>query len=225
MLRLKDNPPMTLPSLPALADAPGCWTAAYCKPRQEKALAWELCRGEVPYFLPMILRETYSGSRRRSNLYPMFTSYVFFAGGDSERLVVQKSHRTVGFLEIDPAAQASFSREISSLELALRTAPKELELYPQLVTGKRVAVIGGPMKGAEGIVLNADNPARLWIGVTMMGAGAKVELHADLLSPLSDESEEVAERVIELPVGLVGDGKHVATRRSQRDSSEFELTR
>ena len=43
------------------------------------------------------------------------------------------------------------------------------------------------MKGAEGIILSADNHTKLWIGVTMMGAGATVEIHADMVEPLADE--------------------------------------
>ncbi len=212
MLRLQDNPPMKLPSVATLGTAPGNWTAAYCKPRQEKALAWDLCRHEVPYFLPMVLRETSSGGRRRRNLYPMFKSYLFFAGEERERLAVCKTNRLVRLIEIDSAAQTSFCKEINSLELALRTAPDKLELHPQLVAGKRVQIVGGPMKGAEGIILSSDNLAKLWIGVTMMGAGATVEIHADLVEPLADESnEENVAGEIELPIGA---GQHVTARCS-----------
>ncbi len=211
----KDNPPMKLPSMATLDQAPGRWTAAYCKPRQEKALARDLCRLEVPYFLPMVLRETSSGGRRRRNWFPMFKSYLFFAGEEAERLAVLKTNRLVHVVEIDIAAQPTFRREISSLELALRTTPEDLELYPQLVTGKRVQITGGPMKGAEGIILNANNITKLWIGVTMMGAGATVEIHADLVDPLTDElDEKEATGQIELPIG---EGQHVAAR--SRDKS------
>ncbi len=196
MLRFQDNPPLTLPSLATLSIAPGIWTAAYCKPRQEKALAWDLCRREIPYFLPMVLRETSSGGRRRRNLYPMFTSYLFFAGEEHERLEVLKTNRLVSLVEIDSAEQPIFRQEISSLELALRTAPDSLELHPQIVAGKRVLITGGPMKGAEGLVLSADNLTKLWIGVTMMGAGATVEIHADMVEPL-DELERKS------PVGQI----------------------
>ena len=178
---------MKLPSLATLDSAPGIWTPAYCKPRQEKALARDLCRLEVPYFLPMILRETSSGGRRRSSLVPMFKSYLFFAGEEQERLAVLKTNRLVQLVKMDSAAQPTFRREINSLELALRTAPDKVELHPQLVTGKRVLIIGGPMKGAEGVILSADNLTKLWIGVSMMGAGATIEIHADLVEPLADE--------------------------------------
>lgn len=190
MLRFQDNPPTMFPPECSLDAAPGMWTAAYCKPRQEKALAWDLHRQEVPYFLPMIYRETSSGGRRRRNLYPMFKSYLFFAGSENERLTVTKTNRLVRLVEIDHAAQATFRREICSLELALRESPNNVELYPQLATGKRVLITGGPMKGAEGIIINSENPTRLWIGVTLMGAGATVEIHADLVEPLADDLKQ-----------------------------------
>ncbi len=187
MLRLQDNPPMVHPAGQPLERVSGLWTAAYCKPRQEKALAWDLYRQEVPYFLPMIYRETSSGGRRRRNLYPMFKSYVFFAGGERERLAAAKTNRLLQLVEIDHAGQANFRQEIVSLELALRESPAEIKLYPQLATGRRVLITGGPMKGAEGIVINSDNPTRLWIGITLMGAGATVEIHADLVEPVAEE--------------------------------------
>ena len=117
-------------------------------------------------------------------------------------------------MEIDPAERPSFHQEIGSLELALRTAPEEMELHPQLVTGKRVQIIGGPMKGTEGVILNADNQTKLWVGVTMMGAGATIEVHADLVEPLAEGKGVLARSngQIELPVGA---GQHIAVTRQQ----------
>ena len=92
------------------------WTAVYCKPRQEKALANDLVRKEIAYFLPMVLRETTSGGRRRRNLYPLFPSYLFFAGGEAERLAVLKTDRTVRLIEIGDAEQPRFRQEIAALE-------------------------------------------------------------------------------------------------------------
>ena len=177
---------MKLPSLATLDGAPGIWTLAYCKPRQEKSLARDLCRLEVPYFLPMILHEKMSGGRRRRTLELMFNSYLFFAGEESERLAVLKTNRLLHLVEIDPASQSTFRREIHSLELALSAASSEIELHPQLVTGKRVLITGGPMKGAEGVILKAESLTKLWIGVTLMGSGANVEIDADLVKPLAD---------------------------------------
>ena len=180
MIRLQDNPPMTWPagSIDTLADG---WSVAYCKPRQEKALGWDLCRRGVAYFLPMVLRETSSGGRRRRNYYPLFPSYLFFAGGEHERRAVLQTDRVVRLIDIKPAEQDEFRREIASLETALACSPESLELYPRLVPGARVRIAAGPMKDMEGVVLQAQNKRKLWLGVSVLGVGATVEIHADLV--------------------------------------------
>ncbi len=204
---------MAYPAGKPLELASGMWTAVYCKPRQEKAFAWDLCRQEVTYFLPMIYRETSSGGRRRRNLYPIFRSYVFLAGGDRERLAAAKTNRVIQFVEIDHAVQAKFRQEIASLELALRKSPTEIKLSPHLAAGMRVLINGGPMKGVEGIVVNSGNPTRLWIGVTIMGAGASLEIHADLIEPLSNVGAAKSESTGTIEFS-VGSGQTVAIRKS-----------
>jgi len=181
MIQLQNNPPMAWPSTRGVAKIADRWTVAYCKPRQEKALGWDLCRRGVNYFLPMVLRETSSGGRRRRNLYPLFPSYLFFAGDDLDRLAVLKTERVVRLIEISDAEQKRFRSEIAALERALVSAPESLELYPRLVPGALVRITAGPMKDVEGVVLQAHNKRKLWLGVSVLGVGATVEIHADLV--------------------------------------------
>jgi transcription antitermination factor NusG len=181
VIRLEDNPPMSWPVGISVAEITGHWTAAYCKPRQEKALAWDLLRREVSYFLPLVLRETSSGGRRRRNMYPLFPSYMFFAGGEQERLRVLRTDRVVRLVEIADVAQPQFRQEITSLEKAIEFAPNTIELYPRLVPGTLVRIAGGPMKDVEGIVLQAHNKRKVWLGVSVLGVGATIEIHADLV--------------------------------------------
>jgi transcription antitermination factor NusG len=157
------------------------WSVAYCKPRQEKALARDLCQKEVGYFLPMVLRETISGRRRRRNLYPLFPSYLFYVGGDAERLAVLKTDRVVRLIEIGESDQQQFRQEIASLDTAIRVCPSSLELYPRLVPGARVRIKAGAMKNVEGVILQADNKKKLWLGISTLGVGATVEIHADFV--------------------------------------------
>jgi transcriptional antiterminator NusG len=181
MIPLQDNPPMAWPTAGGVAKIATRWTVAYCKPRQEKALAWDLCRRDVNYFLPMVLRERSSGGRRRRNLYPLFPSYLFFAGNEQDRLTVLRTERVVRLIEISDAEQARFRGEISALERALASAPESLELYPRLVPGALVRITAGPMKDVEGVILQSQNKRKLWLGVSVLGVGATVEIHADLV--------------------------------------------
>jgi transcription antitermination factor NusG len=181
MLALRENPPSTWPSELKLADVAEDWSVAYCKPRQEKSLAWDLCRKEIRYFLPMVLRETVSGGRRRRNLYPLFPSYLFFVGGDAQRLAVLKTDRVVRLIDIQPAEQLRFRQEVASLDTAIRVCPSALELYPRLVPGARVRIKAGALKNVEGVILQADNKRKLWLGISALGVGATVEIHADFV--------------------------------------------
>ena len=174
---------MVWPTRSAMAEVKAAWTVAYCKPRQEKALGWDLCRRQVNYFLPMVLRETSSGGRRRRNLYPLFPSYLFFAGDEMDRLAVLKTERVVRLIEISDAEQPRFRREIAALETVLERCPESLELYPRLVPGAWVRITAGPMKDVEGVVLQSHNKKKLWLGVSVLGVGATVEIHADLVEP------------------------------------------
>jgi transcription antitermination factor NusG len=181
MLRLAENPPMKWP--PKCTErAANRWVVAYCKPRQEKALAWDLMRLKIGYFLPMVLRETSSGGRRRRNLYPLFPSYMFFSGNEQERLRVLKTDRVVRMIDVADAEQFRLCDELTALETAIESSPESIELYPRIVPGALVRIATGPMKNMQGVVLQSHNKRRLWLGVSVLGVGATVEIHADLVA-------------------------------------------
>jgi len=181
MLRLADNPPMTFPPEADLGEVGGAWRAAYTKPRQEKLLAWDLQRLGIPYFLPLLQRDVVSAGRRRTGVYPLFASYLFFAGDDAARLEALKTDRIVRLLDPQPAQQAEFRRQLSAICRALRAAPSTVRFHPHAVRGTRVVVRAGALQGVEGIVLEDRSPKRLWIGVSLLGVSATVEISADLV--------------------------------------------
>jgi transcription antitermination factor NusG len=181
MLSLAKNPPITWPADGPMSQAAQDWTVAYCKPRQEKALGWDLCQRDVSYFLPMVMRQTSSGGRRRRNLYPLFPSYVFIAGDEAARLSALRTDRIVKFIDVGESEQTRFRRELSFIESAIRNQPESLELFPRLVKGDRVCIKTGPMKGVEGVVVKAHNKRKLLLSVSVLGVGATIEIHADLV--------------------------------------------
>jgi transcription antitermination factor NusG len=181
MLRLEDNPPMVGPTSAAIEDINRVWNVAYCKPRQEKALAADLLKREIPYFLPMYLKETSSGGRRRRNLYALFASYVFVGGGDRERLAALKTDRIVRYVTVGASEQPKLAQELRFLYVALQHSPESVELYSRLIPGARARITSGPMKNIEGIILQSDNKRKLCLGVSVLGVGATIEIHADFV--------------------------------------------
>ena len=96
MLKLEENPPTIWPSDTSIKDFQGTWWVAHTKSRNEKALAWQMQKKNISYFLPMT-EKVYRKSRRvfRSML-PLFSGYIFFCGSEADRLEVLKTNRVAG---------------------------------------------------------------------------------------------------------------------------------
>lgn len=159
----------------------GEWWVAYTKARFEKALAWDLHAGGVPFFLPMVERTAVWGGRKRKVLDALFPSYVFFCGDADSRQSVLKTNRVCHVIPVPQRKQ--FVAELDAIHRAL-VCKQPLVLYPHAAVGKRCRVAQGPMKGIEGIVVQNQNPTRIVLHVGILGQGASLEIEADLLEPI-----------------------------------------
>ena len=156
----------------------GHWYVLHTRSRQEKALAADLARLNVPYFLPLVrVRRTYGGRIRRVEL-PLFPGYLFFCGAQRERQAVVKTNRVAQVLDAPDQVQL-----ITDLQQIYRvvTSDQPVDLYPRLKKGARCRVASGPLTGLEGIVLRRPGPWRVYIGVHFLGQSAEIQIDAALL--------------------------------------------
>lgn len=188
MLQLGANPPVIYSPERGEqftdADWQQPWCVAYTRPRQEKSLAHDLRERGITYFCPLVLRETSSGGRRRRNMYPLFPSYLFFAGDEAARQSCYRTERVVQIIEPAPEGQPQLQAELRALAMALRAAPETIELYRHLQPGTHVRIKGGPLRGVEGTVVDNGRSCKLQLAVSLLGVGARVEIHADLVERL-----------------------------------------
>lgn len=187
VLKLADNPPTSpvahlgesvFDRQPAESAA---WAALYTKPRQEKALAADLHKLGIDYFLPLVKKVTMSGGRKRSGLYPLFASYLFASLAEPHRLQVLRTERIVQTISPEPPQIDTFVAELRAIEAAVMHCPEQIELQPRVTAGARARITGGSMKGTEGVVVKSDKRTKIWLQVTTLGTGVLVEIDADLL--------------------------------------------
>ena len=62
------------------------WWAIFTKSRHEKAVARDLERCQIPFFLPLVPRPNQIRNRLFEAYIPLFNCYVFMFGSDEERL-------------------------------------------------------------------------------------------------------------------------------------------
>ncbi len=181
MLKENENPEIIWPVELSVKDFEGTWWVAHTKSRNEKALAWQLCRGGTSYFLPMRWKVTHKGSRKLRSLVPLFSGYLFFCGDEADRLNALKTNRIANILEVcDPERLVS---DLYSIEQILRSGANP-EPYDNLEEGKHCRVTSGPFAGVEGVLVQKLSQARLVVQVEMLGQGAALEVDRDIIEVL-----------------------------------------
>ena len=178
MLKPSDNPPLTWPEDVPICEFEGTWWVAHTKSRNEKALAQDLIARNVNYFLPMTWHLRVQRGRKLRVLLPLFSGYLFFCGGENDRLQALQTNRVAGIIEVTD--QQRLVRQLGQIEQAI-LAGAPLEPHSHIKKGQKCRVKAGSLLGLQGIVVKTKNRARLVLQVDMLGQAASVEIDTDLL--------------------------------------------
>ncbi len=181
MLKESENPPIVWPEDQSIDAFEGTWWAAHTKSRNEKALAWQLVRKEVRYFLPMTWKVSRKKGRTLRSLMPVFPGYLFFCGQEEDRLEVLKTNRTAQLLVVHD--QPQLIRELAPIEKALRSG-RSVVPHEYLKVGQRCRVIAGPLMGAEGLIVQTPQKAKLVLQVQMLGQAVSMEIDMDMVEKI-----------------------------------------
>jgi len=181
VLKESENPPIIWPEDKSVEQFEGVWWVAHTKSRNEKALAWQLARRDVSYFLPMSWKVSRKKQRTFRALLPVFPGYLFFCGSENDRLEVLKTNRVASLIPVHD--QARLVSELTPIERVLR-AGQILLPHDYLKAGQRCRVIAGPLMGAEGIVECSPKGSRLVLQVDMLGQAASVEIDLDMVEKI-----------------------------------------
>lgn len=178
MLKLSENPPAIWPDDKSISEFVGGWWVIHTKSRNEKALAWQMQRAGVSYFLPMTKKVTKSKGRTTRSLLPLFTGYLFFCGGDDDRLMVLQTNRVANLIEVPD--QEAFLRDLSPIEIIIKQG-EDIQPHVYIKEGQKCRVTAGPLLGTEGIAEACNTGMRLILQVDMLGQATSVEIATDII--------------------------------------------
>ena len=181
MLKPSENPPIIWPEVESIRDFTGLWWVAHTKSRNEKALAQDLIRKNISYFLPMIWRVRRQSGRTLRSLLPLFGGYLFFCGQENQRIELLRTNRVANLIEVKD--QKKLLDELLQFEQALR-AGAPLVPYKYIKAGQRCRVTAGPLADLYGIVVRTKSVTRLVLQVDMLGQAASVEIDIDMVEIL-----------------------------------------
>jgi transcription antitermination factor NusG len=164
-------------------DDQGDWRVARTKPRNEKALAWDLAGLGVGYYLPMMTRRTVrrDNGKPRKSVVCLFPGYISITGYEERKRDILRTGRVIKV--INAVDQERFVRELENIRRALEHA-EILGLSNRLAIGQRVMIASGSLQGVEGVVTDMDRPDRIYLNVEMFNRAITVKVSPDMLEPV-----------------------------------------
>ena len=183
MLKVSENPPIIWPEVESICDFAGQWWVAHTRSRNEKALAHDLIRKNVSYFLPMSWKVRRRSRRTIRSFLPLFSGYLFFCGDEDQRIELLRTNRVANLIEVKD--QQKLLDELVQIEQALQ-AGAPLTPHKYIKTGTKCRVMAGPLTDLQGIVVKAKKATRLVLQIDMLGQAASVEIDIDMLEFLDN---------------------------------------
>ncbi len=154
-------------------DADRQWWLIYTKSRQEKSLARQLLSMGIPFYLPLVRKDSMIRGRRVQSHLPLFGGYLFLFADDSQRVDCLATNRVSQLHHVGDPEQ--LHRDLCQINWLIRSdAPLTLER--RLSAGQRVRVRTGAFKGISGTLIARRGDTRLLVAVDFIGQGVSMEI-------------------------------------------------
>ncbi len=155
------------------------WRVAHVRSRQEKLLARDLLRHEIPYFLPQMSKTVTAAGRKRTSHLPVFTGYVFFRGGAKARDLAIRSGVVVSILDVED--QQLLHAELEQLR-RLQLSGASLIPIEEILPGEMVRITEGAFAGYTGIVERTGRGDRLIVQISLLRKTVGIEFEKQILT-------------------------------------------
>lgn len=146
----------------AAADPARQWLVLYTKSKQEQALARDLLRLRIPFYLPLVPRISLYGRRPHRLQEPLFGSYVFLFANDDERVRCLMTNRVSRVIRV--VDQETLQADLGRLEQLIKAGlPVSVGVRPKSEREMRVRrkrragkEFGGEAAGSVVVALDLD---------------------------------------------------------------------
>ncbi|MSU62456.1 MAG: antitermination protein NusG [Pedosphaera sp.] len=151
------------------------WFVAHTRPRCEKKLV-EFCEREgFQTTLPLYKSVKKYRGKTMTFHKPLFPGYVFLRLVQEQSRKVYQSDYVANLLDV--VDQQLFQQQLGDILEALETQ-YEIFLAPQIITGSRVKIKSGPLRGMEGFVENRTGMTLVQLRLDFIGQAAAVKMEA-----------------------------------------------
>jgi transcription termination/antitermination protein NusG len=143
------------------------WYAVWTRSRHEKCVAEQCERKAVQTFLPLYetVRRWKNGRHRVQ--FPLFPGYAFVRIALKDRLEVMEVPGVVRLVGFNGRPLPIPDEEMDGLRRGL-AAGIEARPHPYLTVGRRVRIVGGPLRGMAGILVRRKGLYRVVVSLNLI---------------------------------------------------------
>jgi transcription antitermination factor NusG len=172
---------------PLAPDPTRKWFALSVTVRHEKVVSQLLRNKGLETFLPLYVQRHEYNRRLRKFHLPLFPGYVFCRSHPAARLPILT---TPGVLRMVGAGRVPIpvdDEEIWPLQKAAESGIP-MSPHPFWQSGQIGRIIGGPLAGIEGMVVNAKHVMRLVLSVNLLQRSVLLEIDSDSVALVQNGS-------------------------------------
>jgi transcription antitermination factor NusG len=160
------------------------WYALRVRARSERAVAGILAEKAFETYVPCWEeRRTYS-DRKILAAVPAFPGYVFSRFDYVSRFRVLNTPGVLAVLSVSGTPRPIEEEVIFALQKAFSES-KRVSPAAYIPNGEWVRIIGGPMTGAQGLLIRAKGQHRLVVSIELLQRSVSVEVDAESVVPIS----------------------------------------
>ncbi len=156
------------------------WIAVYTKPRHEKVVDSEFKDKQIESYLPLISKKHRWSDRMKWVETPLFKSYIFARIELKKYLDVLQTHGVHHIVKFQNKIAVIPNYQIESLKTMIEGG---FDPFPSdyFTVGDKVEVIGGPLKGINGVVSRSDTQDKLIIKIDAIQHAVAVQIERKYL--------------------------------------------
>jgi transcription antitermination factor NusG len=162
------------------------WFVMRTKPRNEFKVHDQITNKEIEVYLPKIERLRIWSDRKKKIFVPLFPSYLFIHGNNTERLkAISNTIGAMGYLMYRKRPAIVTEKEIENIKISL-IEPERIKVEEIRITnGDLVEITYGPFTGLTGIIIEIRGSYKLVVNITELSASLNIELNASEVKLLS----------------------------------------
>lgn len=161
------------------------WIAVYTKPRHEKVVESEFTDKHIESYLPLISKKRRWSDRMKWIETPLFKSYIFARIELKNYLEVLQTHGVHHIVKFQNKIAVIPDYQIENLKTMIEGG---FDPFPSdyFIVGDEVRVVGGPLKGINGVVARSDAQDKLIIKIDAIQHAVAVQIERKFLKAVKN---------------------------------------